>query len=58
LNEYRNRFADRTEAMARAYQSTAFTMPQIALAFDVSVQTVSRAVKTWEPRIAKTEGQV
>lgn len=50
LAEYRSRFTDRKEAMARAYLSTAFTMPMIALAFDVSVQTVSRAVKGWEDR--------
>lgn len=50
LAEYRSRFPDRTEAMARAYSCTAFTMPSIALAFDVSVQTVSRAVKIWEGR--------
>ena len=41
LIEYRRRFADRTEAMARAYLSTAFTMPKIAIAFDVSVKTAS-----------------
>lgn len=51
LDEYRNRFSDRSEAMARAYLSTAFTMRHIARAFDVSVQTVSRAVKTWDAQI-------
>lgn len=53
LAEYRNRFPERSEAMARAYLSTAFTMPSIARAFDVSVQTVSRAVKAWERRLDK-----
>jgi putative transposase len=53
LAEYRDRFPDRSEAMARAYLSTAFTMPSIARAFDVSVQTVSRAVKAWERRLDK-----
>lgn len=53
LAEYRNRFPERSEAMARAYLSTAFTMPSIARAFNVSVQTVSRAVKAWERRLDK-----
>jgi putative transposase len=48
LSEYRNRYPDRTEAMARAYLSTAFTMPTIAEAFGVSVKTVSRALAAWE----------
>jgi putative transposase len=48
LAEYRSRYADRNEAMARAYLSTAFTMPQIANAFEVSVKTVSRAVAAFE----------
>ncbi len=48
LAEYRSRFPDRTEAMARAYLSTAFTMPMIALAFGVSAKTVGRAVAAWE----------
>lgn len=39
--------------MARAYLSTAFTMPNIAHAFDVSVQTVSRAVRIWEGQIVR-----
>lgn len=54
LEEYRSRFCDRAEAIARAYLSTAF-MPQIAHAFDVSVQTVSRAVKAWQARVAGSE---
>jgi len=48
LAEYRVRYADRGEAMARAYLSTAFTMSQIAGAFGVSTKTVSRAVAAFE----------
>jgi REP element-mobilizing transposase RayT len=48
LDEYQTRYEDRNEAMARAYRSTAFTMPQIAAAFGVSVKTVSRAVAAFE----------
>ena len=54
LTEYQVRYADRAEAMARAYLSTAFTMPQIACAFGVSVKTVSRAVAAFEK--AKSRG--
>lgn len=50
LTEYRTRYTDRNEAMARAYLSTAFTMPEIASAFDVSTKTVSRAVAAFERR--------
>jgi REP element-mobilizing transposase RayT len=48
LAEYQARYADRDEAMARAYLSTAFTMPKIASAFGVSTKTVSRAVAVFE----------
>jgi hypothetical protein len=48
LTEYQVTYADRAEAMARAYRSTAFTMPQIAHAFGVSTKTVSRAVAAFE----------
>lgn len=48
LAAYQARYADRSEAMARAYLSTAFTMPQIACAFGVSAKTVSRAVAAFE----------
>ena len=50
LAEYRDRYPDRAEAMARAYVSTAFTMPQIACAFGVSTKTVSRAIAAFERR--------
>lgn len=48
LDEYRARYPGRDEAIARAYHSTAFTMPQIANAFSVSTKTVSRAVAAFE----------
>lgn len=48
LDEYRARYPARDEAMARAYASTAFTMPQIARGFGVSTKTVSRAVAAFE----------
>ena len=48
LAEYQARYTDRGEAMARAYLSTAFTMPQIACAFGVSAKTVSRALAAFE----------
>jgi REP element-mobilizing transposase RayT len=48
LAEYQARYPDRGEAMARAYLSTAFTMPQIARAFGVSTKTVSRALAAFE----------
>jgi len=48
LADYRARYPNRDEAMARAYYSTAFTMPQIANAFGVSSKTVSRAVAAFE----------
>lgn len=48
LNEYQTKYPCRDEAMARAYRSTAFTMPQIAHAFGVSTKTVSRAVAAFE----------
>lgn len=48
LSEYQLHYADRDEAMARAYLSTSFTMPQIAQAFGVSTKTVSRAVAAFD----------
>jgi len=48
LAEYQARYPVRDEAIARAYHSTAFTMPQIASAFCVSTRTVSRAVAAFE----------
>jgi len=48
LEEYENKYSDRDKAMASAYQSTAYTMPQIARFFGVSTKTVSRAVRASE----------
>ncbi|MEW7849457.1 transposase [Massilia aurea] len=48
LVDYQDRYPDRSEAMARAYRSTAYTMPQIAITFGVSTKTVSRAVAAFE----------
>jgi REP element-mobilizing transposase RayT len=48
LPDYRSRYPDRDEAMARAYHSTAYTMQQIAAYFHVSAKTVSRAVKSFK----------
>jgi putative transposase len=48
LLDYQNTYPARGEAMARAYRSTAYTMPQIAIAFGVSTKTVSRAVAAFE----------
>jgi putative transposase len=48
LPEYQTSIADRDEAMAQAYFSTAFTMAEIGAHFGVSPKTVSRAVKRHE----------
>lgn len=48
LLDFQAKYADRNEAMARAYLSTAHTMPQIAHAFGVSTKTVSRAVAAYD----------
>lgn len=48
LVEYQATYANRDEAIARAYLSTAYTMPQIANAFGISTKTVSRAVAAFE----------
>ncbi|QNA90700.1 addiction module toxin RelE [Massilia sp. Dwa41.01b] len=58
LAEYRTRYADRNEAMARAYLSTAFTMPQIAAAFGVSTKTVSRAIAVFESSACALKAEV
>ena len=44
LAQYQSQFPDRDEAMARAYLSTVYTMTEIAAAFQVSRQTVCRAI--------------
>ena len=48
LQEYALTSASRTEAMGRAYFSTAFTMLDIGRHFGVSYQTVSRAIRQFE----------
>jgi putative transposase len=48
LSEYQVRYADRDEAMYRAYRSGAYTMAEIATQFSVHYMTVSRAVRKWE----------
>lgn len=48
LPQYQASIADRDEAMATAYFSTAFTMAEIGKHFGVSPKTVSRAVKQHE----------
>lgn len=48
LPQYQASIADRDEAMAKAYFSTAFTMAEIGTHFGVSPKTVSRAVKRHE----------
>lgn len=48
LRQYEVSYSDRDEAMFRAYQSTAFTMVQIAAHFCVSYKTVGRAVRRHE----------
>lgn len=48
LPEYFTEFRDPKEAMARAYRSLAYSMPEIARFARVSVKTVSRAIDAFE----------
>lgn len=48
LASYFAHYRDPKEAMARAYQSLAYSMPEIARFARVSVKTVSRAISTFE----------
>jgi REP element-mobilizing transposase RayT len=48
LDQYRQRYDSRDEAMARAYWSTAFTMAEIGAYYGVGYSTVSRAVHRYE----------
>jgi putative transposase len=50
LDDYQQKYADRDEAMARAYLSTAYTMVEIGAHFGVAYRTVSRAVHAFEAR--------
>ena len=45
LYAYAEQYTERDEAMARAYQSTAYTRQEIAHHFGVSIKTVSRAIQ-------------
>lgn len=56
LAEYEAGFAERDEAMARAYCSTAFTMAEIGKHFGVTYKTVSRAVIRYEGDFARVQG--
>jgi len=48
LSEYQISYPNRDEAMARAYQSGAYTMAEIAAHYSVHYMTVSRAVRKFE----------
>jgi len=45
LDDYAMQCADRDDAMAQAYNSTAYSMQEIARHFGMSARTVSRAIK-------------
>lgn len=47
LSDYQKNFADRNEAMARAYASANFSVTAIAKHFEVSQKTTARAIKRW-----------
>lgn len=53
LAEYRSRYPDRDEAMARAYLSGAYTMAEIGQEFGTHYMTVSRAVRKYEAQRKK-----
>ncbi len=48
LSEYQQKYAERNEAMARAYLSGGYTMAEIGEHFGVHYMTVSRAVRRFE----------
>ena len=50
LQTYRNQYANRDEAIARAYATNAYSFKEIAHHFKVSPTTASRAVKNWNER--------
>ncbi|MDB5916066.1 MAG: Addiction module toxin RelE [Massilia sp.] len=56
LAQYKAGFAERDEAMARAYFSTAFTMAEIGMHFGVTYKTVSRAVSRYEGEFSRGHG--
>ncbi|KQZ43477.1 transposase [Duganella sp. Root1480D1] len=47
LYAYAEQYTERDEAMARAFQSTAYTRQEIADHFGVSIKTVSRAIQAF-----------
>lgn len=49
LKFYAELYPNRDEAMARAYQSKAYTRQQIADGFQVSIKTVTRAIQGFPP---------
>jgi len=57
LSTYQERYPDRSEAMARAYFSGAYTMAEIGEHFGVHYMTVSRAVKSYEQRKREVWGE-
>jgi REP element-mobilizing transposase RayT len=50
LSEYAALYPDRNEAMARAFNSTVYSMREIGAFFGVSERTVGRAVRAWEKK--------
>ncbi len=50
LDEYRQRYEKRDEAMARAYSSGTYTMKEIGEYFGVHAVTLGRAVRKYEKR--------
>ena len=50
LSVYRKHYSDRTEAMARAYLSGAYSMSEIGEHFGIHYMTVSLAVKCFEQK--------
>jgi putative transposase len=57
LTTYQKNYADRNEAMARAYASTAYTIAEIARHFNVSVKTASRAIRAWKVPLSEQHGR-
>jgi REP element-mobilizing transposase RayT len=47
LQAYLEKYADRDEAIARAYAASTYSIPAIARHFQVSEKTVARAIKRW-----------
>jgi transposase len=58
LARYREEYAERDEAMARAYLSGVYTMKEVADFFGVHYMTVSRAVREFEQNAGYSMFQV